>query len=102
MSDHVEQIEQLNLEASAQQQPTASGEVVHVEKRSTAARLGVRVGDQLLAVNGTPCQDVIDVQYYAAEDYIELTLKRDGAVITLAGARRMGQPIGAALSPPHL
>jgi hypothetical protein len=30
--------------------------------------MGLRPGDEALAVNGHPVEDVIDVQFYAAED----------------------------------
>ena len=73
---------------------TPVGEIVAVAPGSVAAALGVRPGDGLLAVNGAPCADVIDVQYWAADEWVELTLRRDGAEITVAGARAYDQPLG--------
>lgn len=70
------------------------GLVKAVAPRSFAARLGVQPGDILLAVNGQPVEDVIDVQYYAAEYKVALTLQRDGREITLRGTRREMQPLG--------
>jgi putative radical SAM enzyme (TIGR03279 family) len=73
---------------------TQGGLVTQVEPASLAARLGVQPGDVLLAVNGVEVDDVIDVQYYAAEYQVELTLWRDGEQITLAGERSEGEPLG--------
>lgn len=70
------------------------GLVKAVEPGSFAAQLGVRPGDILLTVNGQPVEDVIDVQYYAAEYRVALTLQRDGETIALRGARREMQPLG--------
>ena len=70
------------------------GHIVAVEAGSAAARLGVRPGDGLLAVNGHPVEDVIDVQYYAAEDWLALDLLRGEEQITLRGPRRENQALG--------
>ncbi len=86
----------------AAQQPVERpiGHVVAVEPDSLAARLGVQPGDGLLAVNGVPCQDVIDVHFYAAEDHVELALRRGEETLTLAGPRREGQPLGLEFAHP--
>lgn len=76
------------------------GHITAVEPHSFAAALGVRPGDGLLAVNDQPCQDVIDVQFYAAESRVSLTLLRDGQTITLTGRRREGQPLGLEFAHP--
>ena len=73
---------------------THGGLVTQVEPGSLAARLGVQPDDVLLAVNGVEVDDVIDVQYYAAEYQVELTLWRDGEQITLSGERGEGEPLG--------
>lgn len=78
----------------------AVGQIVAVTANSLAAKLGVRPGDGLLAVNGTPCEDVIDVQFYAADDWVELTLQRGDETITLAGERAEGQPLGLEFAHP--
>jgi putative radical SAM enzyme (TIGR03279 family) len=70
------------------------GIVKAVQPNSAAAALGVLPNDELLAVNGQPCQDVIDVQYYSAEEWLELRIRRDGREMTLSGERRYDQPLG--------
>jgi putative radical SAM enzyme (TIGR03279 family) len=76
------------------------GLITAVGPHSLAARLGVQVGDLLLHVNGEPVEDVIDVQYYAADYEVALTLQRDDEVVTLKGQRREGQPLGLAFANP--
>lgn len=70
------------------------GLITSVEPKSLAAKLGVRSGDVLLAVNGEQVKDVIDVQYYAAEYEVELTVQRGDETLTLRGRRKEMQPLG--------
>ncbi len=74
-------------------QPQA-GRITAVEPGSLGDTLGIQPGDDLLTVNGTPCEDVIDVQFYAAEDHVTLTVQRGAETLTLAGDRAEGQPLG--------
>lgn len=80
--------------------PQTVGQIIAVEPGSFAAEVGVLPGDGLAAINGTPVEDVIDVQYYAAEDWLELSLIREGAALTLSGARDDMQPLGLEFSHP--
>ena len=73
---------------------TTGGKVAAVAPRSLGAKLGVKAGDVLQEVNGELVEDVIDVQYYAAEYEVELRVERDGQEIILSGNRREGQPLG--------
>jgi putative radical SAM enzyme (TIGR03279 family) len=43
---------------------------------------------------------VIDVQYYSAEEWLELRIRRDGREITLSGERRYDQPLGLEFTHP--
>lgn len=80
--------------------PIGGGLVTVVDARSLAAQLGVLPGDLLLEVSGEPVEDVIDVQYYAADYEVSLTLQRGDQVITLSGRRRDGQPLGLSFEHP--
>jgi putative radical SAM enzyme (TIGR03279 family) len=86
----------------AQNQPPAQpvGRIIAVEADSAAAQIGVQPGDGLLAVNGQPVEDVIDVQYHAAEDWLELDLLRGEARIILRGPRQENQPLGLEFAHP--
>jgi len=56
------------------------GVIAAVEPGSLAERAGLEPDDELLAINGYPLRDVIDVQFYGAEETLELQVAR--------GARR--------------
>jgi putative radical SAM enzyme (TIGR03279 family) len=70
------------------------GIVASIEAGSFAADAGLSIGDEVLAVNGHPVEDVIDVQYYSAEEWLELTIKRGGLTLTVAGPRLYNQLLG--------
>lgn len=70
------------------------GRIVGVEPNSTAGRLGLAPGDCLLAVNGMPVRDVIDVQFYSSDEEVELTFARGGQIRTVRGARTYGEELG--------
>lgn len=70
------------------------GKIKGVLNGSAAANLGVLIGDELLSVNGQPCEDVIDVQFYSAEEWLSLRIRRNGQEMTLDGERAYNQPLG--------
>ncbi len=74
--------------------------VAAVRRRSLAAAAGLRPGDRIVAINGTPLRDANDFQFHAADDRLRLTVERD------AGARRVhvtrrGGDLGVELVPPR-
>lgn len=76
------------------------GFVSGVDRDSVGARLGVKPGDVLLAINSHPVRDVIDVQFYAADDFLTLRLRRQGQEMTLRGRRRYEEPLGLQFAQP--
>ena len=71
------------------------GGVVHeVAPDSWAAGQGLLPGDTVTHVNGQAVEDVVDVQFYAAEDYVEIELRRKGEEYVAEGPRSEGQPLG--------
>ncbi len=80
--------------------PAPGGLITAVEPGSLAAYLGIRPGDVLLAVNGRPCRDVIDVRFFASEEHVELTLLRDGRELTIGSSRDYDQPLGLEFANP--
>ena len=52
--------------------------IADIDPEGTAARLGIRKGDCILAVNGKEVHDVIDYRFLVAEDRVKLTLRTPG------------------------
>ncbi len=61
---------------------------------SLAARAGLRAGDCLVEVNGLRVRDIIDVQYAAAEEWVEFVVWREGRLLRKEAERRYGEDIG--------
>ena len=60
----------------------SGGQIIGIEPGSVAAALGLRPGDELLAINDQAVEDIIDVQFYAAEEELELLVRRyDGSPV---------------------
>ncbi|MBN1919735.1 MAG: DUF512 domain-containing protein [Anaerolineae bacterium] len=65
-----------------------------VASDSVAARAGILPGDVLLALNGLPVRDVIDVHLFASVPRLSFLLERNGRRIRLPARRRYGEPLG--------
>ena len=59
------------------------GIVTGIEPGSVADDIGLLPGDILLAVNDQAVEDVIDVQFYAAEESLELLVRRGDGTAAL-------------------
>lgn len=68
--------------------------VVAVAAGSPAESAGLRVGDEITAVNGRTPRDVIEWQWAVDEPEIELTVRRDGLDIDLEISRPVDVPLG--------
>lgn len=55
--------------------------IISVEPKSHAEKAGIRENDILLSVNRNDINDVLDYRFYIMEKSLDLTVKRDGAVI---------------------
>ena len=80
----------------------SGGVISRVEPNTLAARLGLQSGDELLAVNGHQLRDVIDVQFYGAEDWLELVVRRghSGKEQVYEAERAYDGPLGLDFSHP--
>lgn len=70
------------------------GIIRSIEPGSVAAEIGLQPGDELLAVNDNPVQDVIDVQFYAADVALELLVRRGDEYFIFEALRAYNQPLG--------
>lgn len=58
--------------------------VYQVEPHSPAAKKGIAPGDRIRSINGHPVTDVLDVDFYLAEERVELEVERpDGRIRTV-------------------
>lgn len=70
------------------------GKIVSILPGSAASTVDLKAGDQLLAVNGQKVDDIIDVQFYGAEEELELLVRRDGEYLQFDVMREYDQPLG--------
>jgi putative radical SAM enzyme (TIGR03279 family) len=76
------------------------GQITGIEPGSVADEIGLRPGDELLAINGNAVVDVIDVQFYGAEEWLELTVRREGEIRRLEAERDYNQTLGLQFAHP--
>ena len=76
------------------------GLIATVAPGSLAERVGLQSKDELLAINGQRVRDVVDVQFYAAEERLALRVRRDGREFTVRAERRYGEPLGLEFEQP--
>jgi putative radical SAM enzyme (TIGR03279 family) len=81
-------------------QPKHGGLIASIEPDGLAADLALQPGDELVSINGHPLRDVIDVQFYAADEQLEFLIRRDGKLIRVPAERDYEQPLGIEFSHP--
>jgi putative radical SAM enzyme (TIGR03279 family) len=70
------------------------GLIAAIEPGSFAAEAGLQIGDEIIEVNGHLVEDVIDVQFYAADEWIEMKIRRAGMILNCVGGRDYNQTLG--------
>jgi putative radical SAM enzyme (TIGR03279 family) len=78
----------------------SGGIVTAIEPGSIADVLGLRPGDVLLQINGHPLRDVLDVQFYAAEEQLALLVRRGEQEILYRAERQYAVPLGLDFATP--
>jgi len=76
------------------------GEVSAVRPGSPAARAGLLPGDVVVSINGQRLRDVIDFRFYAADEALELAVRRGEQSLTLHIQRDYGQDVGLEFTAP--
>lgn len=76
------------------------GVIQNIELASLAAEMGLQIGDEVIAVNGNSVEDVIDVQFYAAEEKVEITYRRNSNTQYATRNRNDLQPLGITFTHP--
>ncbi len=76
------------------------GLITAVEPGSVAADIGLQAGDELLAINDNSVEDVIDVQYYSAEESLEILVRRGEEYLLFEAERAYNQPLGLEFAHP--
>ena len=74
--------------------------VTVVTEASPAARAGLRVGDELVSLNGREPRDVIEYQQLVDADELEIKVRRPGAQLarSVRVRKEAGQPLGLEVS----
>jgi len=71
-----------------------------VRPQSPAARAGLRQGDRLLAIDGQPLKDALDVLAAMGEEQFDVEFARARRAYATVITRRLGQDWGAQVEPP--
>jgi putative radical SAM enzyme (TIGR03279 family) len=78
----------------------AGGVIDAVRAGSIADEIGLRAGDRVVAIDGRPLRDAVDVHFYAADDAIALDVVRDGAALRFAIEKHPDEDLGIAFQDP--
>jgi putative radical SAM enzyme (TIGR03279 family) len=68
--------------------------VREVTPEGAADLAGIQPGDLLKTINGRPVRDLLDYQFYAAEERLTLAIERNGRAIETLVAKEPGEPLG--------
>ena len=74
--------------------PKMYGWVREVVPESAADLAGIQPGDLLTSINGHPVRDLVDYQFYAAEDELLLAVERNGRALEVLVARQEQEEMG--------
>ena len=76
------------------------GLVDAVSEGSLAEEIGIRSGDEVLSIDGHVLRDVVDYQYYAAEEDLEIVVRRKGVARYFSLRREYGEDLGIEFTSP--
>ena len=76
------------------------GVLTHVEPGSLGEAAELRPGDRLVAINSAPVRDIIDVQFYGAEERLRLLVERDNQPAVVDVQRGYDDELGLSFENP--
>ncbi len=76
------------------------GVIAAVEPGSLGEEIGLEAGDRLLVINDHPLRDLIDVQFYAAEEHLDLLMERNGQQMRIQVERSYDEELGLSFANP--
>lgn len=80
--------------SSSSRESQAGGLIEAVRPGSLAAGAGIVAGARLLAINGKRLQDVVDYQFEAAEERVELSIEQEGGLRLIAIEKHPDEDLG--------
>jgi len=78
----------------------AGGRIIALEPGSLGSAIGLQPGDELLAINDQTVEDVIDVQFYGAEEELEFLVRRGDDYLLFEAEREYDEPLGLVFAHP--
>jgi putative radical SAM enzyme (TIGR03279 family) len=76
------------------------GVIAAVEPDGLGAEIGLAPGDRLVAINDHPLRDIIDVQFYGADEVLDLLVERDDEQVVIEVERGYDQELGLTFTNP--
>jgi putative radical SAM enzyme (TIGR03279 family) len=76
------------------------GVIAAIEPGSLGDQAGLQPGDRLITINDQPLRDIIDVQFYGAEEELDLLVERVGRQWTVELEREYDQDLGLSFENP--
>ena len=53
-----------------------------IQDKSIGAEIGLRPGDDLIEINGHPIRDLIDYRFYENDEFLEMSVRRNGETLS--------------------
>ena len=75
--------------------------VTDVVPGAIGAEIGIEPGDRILSINGHPLRDIIDYDYYAADEELSLQLLHRGDAASCEVERDEDESLGLIFAPPE-
>ncbi|MEA3288512.1 MAG: DUF512 domain-containing protein [Candidatus Marinimicrobia bacterium] len=73
--------------------------IVAITPRTPAAAMGIQVGDELLSINGRNIADVIDYEFYAADEELVILIRRAGIDREISISKSLDEELGIIIEP---